>query len=526
VLGLKVVVSTPSAVNTEREKSDKGATKDAMRVMMGASNENVKIERADSTEEKAVDKAPFAAAAASTPPAPNAPKDVDGCNDGDTTVPNGPGSTRAQPHWSLESIEAKAKKLKQEDRQSKKAAASTKEEEKTPGQNNEGGSNKKKKRGSHDELARQVNRFSHEELEYLEDKFHQYPTPNMEQREHIAKELSSRRIEKELNIKDLGSRSDFSYIKGQGLMPTELTQVQIKYWFDHQRRKMKKMKMSHAQFTQGVAFNKTRGEKGCVAAFINSPQMLSYGPTGPHMARIHQNKSPGAASDGGGGINSLQRPSPTGVLPQTPTGVDAVCQTSLQKQQQQATVAALGQLSGFGSCLNFGQQMGGQPVSAAGPASLPFCMPMVATSTLPITPPPPGTNPAAAAVTSRVQSPLPMPQSADMAKYWQMVMMMQNSTSSKVKPQYKVASWQAFDTILPRGTPLDKGIYVISGKLRVSYYGSKEDPAENPAHYVDLPEGGFVGATGTKSSQPGLEMMIQAQMPCSCALVEPQLQQQ
>lgn len=344
----------------------------------------------------------------------------------------------------------------------------------------------------------------------------------------IAKELSSRRLEKDLNIKDLSnSRSNFSYIKGQGLMPTELTQVQIKYWFDHQRRKMKKLKMSHSQFTQGIsgiahaAAAKEDG-KGCVAAFVNSPQVLSYGPTGPHTARIHSSKSPNPCEA------MLTRPSPTGVL--SPSNFNLLGVAGGKTTATNAsTAAALGQLA-----LSYGQQMN----MSGHQASPAFCMPM---ASLPMTPPP---NPnlavaaaAAAAVgggAAGVPSPLNLPKSVpqqqlEMLKYIQSLSMAQNAGAGNVENKagnvgpppslqhFKVVSWGPNDVVLPRGAGLDRGIFLLNGNLKVQYYANKDDPGDRPAYSLSVAEGSYIGKS---NSQGGGGMMIQAQTHCYCALVE------
>jgi hypothetical protein len=401
-----------------------------------------------------------------------------------------------------------------------------------------------KKKRSHDDLARQVNRFSHEELEYLEHKFLQFPTPNIEERGRIAKELSDRRLEKDLNIKDLSqnSKSNFSYIRGQGLMPTELTQVQIKYWFDHQRRKMKKLKMSHSQFTRGIQPNlggmgalaagtssivKEEG-KGCVAAFVNSPQVLSYGPTGPHSARIHTNKSPAPA---GACETMLTRPSPTGVLPPQAFSVNSLMAAGGGggNSKTATTAAALGQLA-----LSYGQQINhnrGQPQQIQQPGSA-FCMPM---ATLPMTPPP---NPQAVAAQLNslpAQSPLGVPPlQLEMLKYIQSLSMMHNNspmgntstnkTGNSIPQslqQFKVASWGPNDVVLPRDADLDRGIFLLNGNLKVLYYASKDDPTDRPAYSMNVAEGSYFGRfNGTSNSQAAGGMLIQAQTHCYCALVD------
>mmetsp|Transcript_2813 Transcript_2813/g.6792 ORF Transcript_2813/g.6792 Transcript_2813/m.6792 type:complete len:420 (+) Transcript_2813:256-1515(+) len=77
------------------------------------------------------------------------------------------------------------------------------------------------------DTSRQVNRFSPDEIAILESRFFEHPTPTPEQRQEIAEELNKMRLQFE---------------QGQAFhKPTStLTQVQIKYWFDHQRRKVRK----------------------------------------------------------------------------------------------------------------------------------------------------------------------------------------------------------------------------------------------------------------------------------------------
>jgi len=372
-----------------------------------------------------------------------------------------------------------------------------KQRERKGGASSSGGQTKKRPletTGGH-ELARQVNRFSPEELEYLEHKFIQFPTPNIEQRKEIAKDLSDRR-----------RNSEFESIRGQG-WPCELTQVQIKYWFDHQRRKMKKLKMTHSQFTQGVATKQE--EKGCVAAFVNSPQMFTaYNPstiaTGTPTPTVMQQQLHKA--------DGLTRVSPTGVLPAPAPG---------QIQSNPAMV---------GLALNFGPYQ--QP---RGAVPHPYCMPMMS---LPITPPPPpqGTG-ASSSSTSGTPAPGMPPAGMDLQaymKYWQTLSMLSQhaggpapAANQQVKkvPQavpsnfqeFKVVSWQPNQIALPRHAELSKGIFVLSGSLRVLYYGSKDDPDDSPTYSVNVAEGSYIG----KSMNPSAGgMLIQAQTLCSCALVD------
>ena len=75
--------------------------------------------------------------------------------------------------------------------------------------------------------ATQVNRFSPEEVAYLDAKFKVKTTPSVAERVEIAQELTRRRRE----------RSE----RTPGRTFPELSQYQIKYWFDHRRRKVKRL---------------------------------------------------------------------------------------------------------------------------------------------------------------------------------------------------------------------------------------------------------------------------------------------
>ena len=72
-----------------------------------------------------------------------------------------------------------------------------------------------------------MNRFSPEEVAYLDAKFKVKTTPSVAERVEIAQELTRRRRE----------RSE----RTPGRTFPELSQYQIKYWFDHRRRKVKRL---------------------------------------------------------------------------------------------------------------------------------------------------------------------------------------------------------------------------------------------------------------------------------------------
>ena len=336
------------------------------------------------------------------------------------------------------------------------------------------------------ELARQVNRFSPEELEYLEQKFRMYPTPNLEQREEIARDLSKRRMV-----------SEYESIRGQG-WPTELTQVQIKYWFDHQRRKMKKLRMSHSQFTQVGAVHR-RNE--VVSPSIGSPihQM-------PNIAAMAQQVH-GQPSYMANALKNpmLVRTSPTGVLPQVNSRPDlaaAMTQGFATYTQPPAAGVSMG--------------MGGVPLTSPVAAAA-----AAAAHSSGSTPPPPQVH---AAAMQNMQN-----WGLNYLKNWQTLHMITSQSKdagmkNSMAPgnplmQFKVGNWQANQVLLHRYETLDKGIFVLNGNLRVLYYGNKDDPDAMPLYSAIVSEGSYL-AKSARNSAGG--MMIQAQSQCYCALVEQQ----
>lgn len=92
--------------------------------------------------------------------------------------------------------------------------------------NMEGAKHRAVLRKGEDSSIRHVNRFSPEEISFLEETFIHDETPDRKRREEITKHMNKKRHRAASQKK--GARKVI-----------ELTQMKIKYWFDHKRRKVK-----------------------------------------------------------------------------------------------------------------------------------------------------------------------------------------------------------------------------------------------------------------------------------------------
>jgi len=359
--------------------------------------------------------------------------------------------------------------------------------------------------GGKSELARQVNRFSSEELQYLEQKFAETPTPNLALREEIALALSKRRMQ-----------NDYECMKG-GATITRLTQVQIKYWFDHQRRKRKRLKLNQdaaARKMQAIAEHAYNGKNQLpVAAHYLQGHPLAYQHPGvsmspvpqydPSSSQYHfQAKTPTgvtATCD----VAGLQRTSPTGVLPSPVPLSFGPYQASAAGQQPPLT----SQQSSVGGAASMQMQI---PASVpAAPVAMPLPLPLPRSQG--------GGSP-------------PLPSQSghgwDMnhyIKYWQALSVLTKSSQGPVggpallQQQFKVEQYAQNDVIVKRFEGLTKALFVLSGTLRVSYYAKRED--EMPHFCALVSQESFIGkADPTICSAGGL--MIQAQTPCYLAAVD------
>ena len=340
------------------------------------------------------------------------------------------------------------------------------------------------------DLARQVNRFSAEELAYLEKKFREQPTPNVVMREQMAQELSKRRHEME-----------YGNVRSQGWTQT-LTQVQIKYWFDHQRRKRKKQLRAFQQQQQQhqQSFYATAGHHqvgfgspppgGLYHPGVSVSPVPAFDPYG-HL----QIKTP--ANPLVGGDNALKRNSPTGVLPDS-----AALGMALQSFGPAATTAAMAAAS-----LQQGAGAAVPPQSIDMQSYLKYWQ----------------------ALSFGMQAQNPQGRRSPPMEHLKAMGMAgaiqgQGGTSaaggsSAKQPNFTVKAWNANEVILPRFEELANGIFVLGGNLRLSFYGEKDDPVEMPLYSAIISEGSFVGRTNSKSFNAG-GMMIQAQTQCYVAVID------
>jgi len=415
------------------------------------------------------------------------------------------------------------------------------------------------------QLARQVNRFSQEELEYLDRKFQEHPTPNVQQREQMAADLSRRRMV-----------SEYESIRGQG-WPTELTQVQIKYWFDHQRRKIKKQRLSqqqqhqqhqqhfldqggmppHVALMNGYSMQAAARAAAVAHAGVGigvagmggpagrtntpPPPRMAFSPTPPpppglapmgynvHAATtaaygthpyMQQPAQPPhnplkresglvAASEAmlpgaaaGGPPHVGARTSPTGVLP-------AVSSTQALNGFAPSGLPAVTQ---FPTTMAMGP-VGGNPAPSLPQVSAPPPLPRPGTL-----PNPTGLgNPQAPSQVPGAQDMWPSNQSTALIQLWHALSLQNNG---QMLQQFKVQQYQPNELILQRNVQLDKGIFVLRGNLRVLTYGSAEDSDEAPLYSAVVNEGSFIGKPNINQESGG--MMIQAQTQCFLALVDQQ----
>ena len=84
------------------------------------------------------------------------------------------------------------------------------------------------------ELTRQVNRFSSEEAAHLEEYFQKNDTPNREQRTALAEHIERQRWRRAVRLGPGEAGPARRPARGSELPP--LSEKNIKYWFDHQRR--------------------------------------------------------------------------------------------------------------------------------------------------------------------------------------------------------------------------------------------------------------------------------------------------
>jgi len=347
------------------------------------------------------------------------------------------------------------------------------------------------------DLARQVNRFSAEELAYLEKKFMEQPTPNVLMREQMAAELSKRRQEME-----------YGNARSQGWTQT-LTQVQIKYWFDHQRRKRKKQLRAYQHQAQMSAQQQQSFYAGQHHVGFGSPTPsglyhpgVSVSPVPSFDPYSHlQIKTPANVLCGDAG-NALKRTSPTGVLPDSAT-LGAALQSFGPTATTAAMAAAVSVSQGAGapispqsidmqSYLKYWQALsfGMQAQNLQGRRSPPMDQ------------------------LKAVGGQFSLPAGA-----------IQGGTSAAggaaQQPNFTVKAWNANEVVLPRFQELANGIFVLGGNLRLSFYGEKDDPVEMPLYSAIISEGSFVGRTNSKSFNAG-GMMIQAQTQCYLAVIDQQ----
>ena len=348
-----------------------------------------------------------------------------------------------------------------------------------------------RKRGPQEELARQVNRFSAEELRYLEKKFAEQPTPNVAAREEIALHLSKGRMGSE----------EYQCLKGNWC--TKLSQVQIKYWFDHQRRKRKRLRQ--AQEAQQLAFVQAQAQaqaagwattmgvtpqsvgaysfgtsQGMVGSFhhpgVSMSPVPQYDPSalvgGQYhaAAALQQIKTPTqAACDAAGLASGLQRTSPTGVLP-SPALPTPPTPTDQGPPPAAAFAAAnMGVLTGFGPF----QGAASHPAVSTVPPAPSMHAPMASM------PMPMASMPGGAATS------MP-PVASETNLYSQYAKIMQQSIKRRaaVLPlgqNFVVETFKPNEEVLGRGEALTKTYYVMSGVLKISHYATPGASDESPS---------------------------------------------
>ena len=384
-----------------------------------------------------------------------------------------------------------------------------------------------RKRGPQEELARQVNRFSAEELRYLEKKFAEQPTPNVAAREEIALHLSKGRMGSE----------EYQCLKGNWC--TKLSQVQIKYWFDHQRRKRKRLRQAqeakqlafvHAQAqAQAAGWATTMGvtpqsvgaygfgaSQGMVGSFhhpgVSMSPVPQYDPSalvgGQYhaAAALQQIKTPAqAACDAAGLASGLQRTSPTGVLP-SPALPTPPTPTDQGPPPAAAFAAAnMGVLTGFGPF----QGAASHPAVSTVPPAPSMHAPMASM------PMPMASMPGGAATS------MP-PVASETNLYSQYAKIVQQSikTRAAVLPlgqNFVVETFKPNEEVLGRGEALTKTYCVLSGVLKISHYATPGASDESPSFET------FVSTNSVIRQQSPLhqeDMKIETQTQCCLAVIK------